>query len=356
MKRSVILFVLLLLLLFRGEAKTKALQMYLPDHPFIQYTGRIDFTNARLPRFWQPGVYVSFRFKGNECAILINDEMLWGSNNNYLELVVDGNAIRLQTQTKNDTLSITKYLTAAAVHSVVLCKNTEANIGWLELAGISCEELVKPLPKPQRRMECIGNSITCGTGSDMYTVPCGQGKWQDQHNAWFSYGAVSARKLDAQFHLSSVSGIGLMRSCCNMNITMPQVFDKVSMRNDTIAWNFANYQPDVVTICLGQNDGLKDEKRFCTNYLVFLQQLRMHYPNATFVLLSSPMANATLKNYMQKTIATVVKQMKANGETKIHAYFFRKQYNNGCDHHPSLNEHKEIAAELTTFIQQIMHW
>lgn len=353
-KVSIILFFVSWFL--HSSAKDGEMETYLPDHPFIQYTGRIDFSNPQLPRFWQPGVYISFRFQGDECELLLNDEMLWGNNHNYIELIVDGKAFRLQTKTKTDTLSVTTYLSAATEHTVIVCKNTEANIGYMELAGIRCRELLQPLAKPQRKIECIGNSITCGTGSDASSIPCGKGKWQDQHNAWYSYGAVTARKLNAQFHLSSVSGIGLMRSCCDMNITMPQVFDKVSMRNDSIQWNFANYQPDVVTVCLGQNDGIQDQTIFCRNYVTFMQQLRTLYPNAIFILLSSPMASETLKNFMRKSIADVIKELKARGERKVHAYIFSKQYKSGCDNHPSLEEHAQIAAELSVCIGNTMNW
>ncbi len=355
MKRSC--FILLFFFeLLQSYASNGTVQMFLPDHPFIQYTGRIDFSNPQLPRFWQPGVSISFRFSGTTCELLLNDEMLWGSNHNYIELIVDGTAIRLQTQSKSDTLLVTSYLSAANEHTVTICKNTEANIGYMELAGIRCEKLLQPFPKPQRKIESIGNSITCGTGSDGSIVPCGQGKWQDQHNAWFSYAAVMARSLNAQFHLSSVSGIGLIRSCCDMNITMPQVFDKVNMQKDSIQWTFSRYQPDVVTVCLGQNDGIQDEKLFCRNYVSFLQQLRIHYPNAAFVLLSSPMASEPLRSYMRKTISAVIKEMNSKGEKNIYAFIFGSQYNSGCDSHPSLEEHAQIAAELTPFISKVMNW
>jgi lysophospholipase L1-like esterase len=353
-KGSIIL--LFVFVLMQVYAKQGSVQTYLPDHRYIQYTGRIDFSNPQLPRFWQPGVYISFRFRGNACEVLLNDEMLWGSNHNYIELIVDGKAIRLQTKTKNDTLSVTSYLSAAQEHTIIVCKNTEANIGYMELAGISCEELLQPLPKPQRKIECIGNSITCGTGSDPSAISCGQGKWQDQHNAWFSYGAVMARDLNAQFHLSSVSGIGLIRSCCDMNITMPQVFDKVSMRNDNIQWNFTNYQPDVVTVCLGQNDGIQDSAKFCLNYISFIQQLRGYYPNAQIILLSSPMADAGLKTFMKKTLTAVMKKVNKEGDKKVATFFFSKQYNSGCNDHPDLAEHQQIARELTTAVKKIMKW
>ena len=203
---------------------------YSADNNLIQYTGRIDFTDPKLPRFWQPGVSIKAKFKGTECYIIVNDEILWGKNHNYLEIVIDGKAKRLQTKTRSDTIKAAENLPYGD-HTIVICKNTEANIGYLEFVGITCQKLLAPDAKPKRKIEFIGNSITCGTGADQSEIPCGKGVWQDQHNAYLSYGPATARALNAQYYLSAVSGIGLMRSCCNMNIIMPQVFDKISMRN-----------------------------------------------------------------------------------------------------------------------------
>ncbi len=338
-----------------SQSKDK-LVMYKPDHSFIQYTGRIDFSHPQLPRYWQPGVYFSFRFKGKSCEVLLHDEMLWGSNHNYIEVVVDGKAWRLQTKTKTDTLSLAPYLTGDGIHSVTITKNTEANIGYMELAGIRCREMMPPGPKPKRKMEFIGNSITCGASSDRSEVPCGKGKWHDQHNAYFSYGAITARTLGAQYHLSSVSGIGLMHSCCGMDIVMPQVYDKVSMRDNAIAWDFSAYQPDIVTVCLGQNDGMQDSAAFCKNYIDFLKKLRGYYPGATFILLSSPMADAQLKRFMEKVINAVQTERRKEGDAKIEQYIFKRQYVAGCDYHPSLEEHQLIATELINFINQTIPW
>ena len=333
-----------------------ALSFYPSDHSFIQYMGRIDFSNPKLPRFWQPGVTISFRFKGADAEIILNDEQLWGSNQNYLELVVDGKAVRLQTKGKRDTLSVKPYLKAGNVHEVVLCKNTEANIGYLELAGIRCDQLLKPVKRPTRKIECIGNSITCGASSDLSGIPCGKGKWQDQHNAWLSYGAVTARTLDAQVHLSSVSGIGLMRSCCNLEILMPQVYDKISMRNDSIQWDFNRYQPDIVTVCLGQNDGVQDSAAFCNNYISFLKTLRGYYPGAKILLLSSPMADAKLREFLRSSLKSVLGTMQTAGDHKLAMHVFEKSYTGGCDYHPSVDEHTLIAKELTEVIRKWMKW
>ncbi len=329
--------------------------MFEADNSLFQYTGRIDFSDAKKPRFWSPGVYIKARFKGRSCTLLINDQELWSQNHNYLEIVIDDKPVRIQTKGKVNEIIIADSL-ADTTHTLIISKNTESNIGYLEFIGLRCEALL-PLPaKPERKMEFIGNSITCGTGSDQSEIPCGMGVWQDQHNAWLSYGAITARGFNAQYHLSSVSGVGLMHSCCNMEIIMPPVFDKIEMRGDSIAWDFKNYQPDVVTICLGQNDGIQNFNSFCNNYSNFIKQLRGYYPNAMFVCLTSPMADAVLTSFMKKTLTAIVKKANDEDDKKVTSYFFSKQYHNGCDGHPDLAEHREIAAELTNFVKKKLNW
>jgi len=332
-----------------------ALNYFAANHPNLQYTGRIDFRNPMLPRFWQPGVYIETKFVGSSCEIILRDQELWGENHNYIEVVVDGSLVRLQTKSKQDTISVAQSL-SDGVDTLLICKNTEANIGYLEFVGIRCKALVKPSPKPIRKIEFIGNSITCGTGSDQSVVPCGKGVWHDQHNAYLSYGPIIARELKAQWSLSAVSGIGLMHSCCGMDILMPPVFDKIDMRSDSVAWNFKSYQPDIVTVCLGQNDGIQDSVKFCNAYIAFIHSLRLHYSTAQFILLSSPMGDAALTRVLKNYLSSVKKEISSQGDQKVDTYFYSKQYHNGCDGHPDLAEHQLMANELGSFIKKKMNW
>lgn len=153
MLRSVILFNFLLGNFFFASVVNaqQPLKFYKPDNPNIQYVGRIDFSNKRLPRFWQPGVYFSVKFKGDKCEVILNDEELYGKNHNYIEIVVDGKAYRTQTKSKTDTIKI-KGIAGSGLHTLMVCKNTEANIGYLELVGIRCKKLVKPDPLPKRKI------------------------------------------------------------------------------------------------------------------------------------------------------------------------------------------------------------
>ena len=333
-----------------------ALNFYKASNPNIQYTGRVDFSNPELPRFWSPGVYINIKFIGTSCEVVLNDEMLYGTSHNYIEIVLDNNKpYRIQTTGKSNTIKVAEGLKDTQ-HTLTICKNTESGIGYLEFAGIRCNRLVTPKSKPNRRIEFIGNSITCGSGSDQSAVACDKGQWYDQHNAYQSYGPTTARELNAQWHLTSVSGIGLIHSCCNMTITMPQVFDKVNLREDSLQWDFDKYQPHVVTICLGQNDGSQDSATFCNAYISFIKKIRAYYPGATIICLTSPMADASLAALMKKNLTSIVANLNKAGDYKIYKYFFSKRYNQGCGDHPNLEEHKAIANELSAYIKKVKGW
>lgn len=343
-------------LLLMAQAAGAQLKWHGANDIHLQYVGRIDLSNPLLPRFWAPGVYCTGKFRGDSALLVVNDEMRWGSSHNYITIKMDDEpAVRLQLRTRSDTLLL-KAKNKKAEHRFLFCKGTESNIGYCEIAGILCEALLAPDPLPARRIEFIGNSITCSAGSDASAIPCGKGRWEDQHNAYEGYAAVTARSLQAQWQLTAVSGIGLMHSCCGMKITMPQVFDKISLHQDSIQWDFKKYQPDVVTVCLGQNDGVQDSTEFCSRYIGFLQTLRAHYPKARIICLTSPMADMHLNKVQRKYLDAIIASVNRQGDKKVSRYSFSKIYNSGCDWHPDLREHALIAAELTKYIRQLMKW
>ncbi|MBL7759761.1 MAG: hypothetical protein JNK08_03610 [Sediminibacterium sp.] len=355
-----LVFPLLLIVLFSKESfanNNHADSTFYPaGNPAIQLTGRVDYSRPDQPRFWAPGVYINIRFRGTYCILDITDEVRWGTNHNYLEVKIDNNIpYRIRLNNSNNRILLANNL-KEGVHNIIICKNTEADIGYLQLNGIICSKLLNPSKKPKRKIEFIGNSITCGSGNDESVTACNTGAWYDQHNAYMAYGPLTSRTLNAQWQLSSVSGIGLMHSCCNKEKIMPQVFDKINMSGDSIPWNFQHYQPDVVTVCLGQNDGIQDSAVFCKNYIGFLERLRSYYPKTRLVLLSSPMADKNLDSVLRKYITAVRLALERRNEWKVSSYFFSKRYHKGCGSHPNLAEHREMAGELSAFIRKEMNW
>ncbi len=179
---------------------------------------------------------------------------------------------------------------------------------------------------------------------------CGEGLWSDQHNAYESYGPKVARKLKADWILSAVSGIGLTRSCCGTNYTLPDVYESIDFNTDGEQWNFSRIQPYLVCITLGQNDGLQKPAVFCGAYQQFIKRIRQVYPKAIILLCSSPMANKELAAYHKKYIPFIVSRVKKAGVKNCYSFLYSRSYRSGCGNHPSMSEHSQIAVELNRFL------
>jgi len=327
----------------------------------FQYVGRWDFTNPAQPRAWTPGAYVLAKFSGTKCKISLVDENLYGSNYNYIVVIVDGTTyLKYHTTGTVNVFDISDELTAGE-HTLMICKATETGMGYIDFKGLyleSVDALLTSDPLPGRKIEFIGNSIVVGSNIDISDGPCSANPtpWFLNHNAYYSYGAITARSLNAQYHITGVSGIGLIQSCCNMGYTMPQVFSKTNLRTDGLNWDFDQYTPDVVTISLGQNDGIQDSAVFCTAYVNFINQIRTHYPDATLILLNSPMADNSLNTVLVEYTSAVVDYMNSLGDANIYSFELSHNFNSGCGYHPDMAQHEIIATELTGFIETTMGW
>ncbi|MGD9991657.1 MAG: GDSL-type esterase/lipase family protein [Salinivirgaceae bacterium] len=326
-----------------------------PTNPNIQYLGRVDYTNPLAPRFYAAGTGFRVKFSGTYCQVLLNDQVRYGTYHNYIQVLIDGVPTRMQTTDKMNTLELAKDLPDGE-HTLMIFKDTEAGIGYLELAGFRCDELLEPDPLPEQRIEFIGNSITCGYGADDSQIACNAAEWYDQHNAYRSYGPEVARRLNAQWMLTSVSGIGMIHSCCDITYEMPDIYHSVNMTTGDYPWDFTRYQADVVTICLGQNDGVQDSVKFCSAYVNFIETVRTKYPQAQIVCLTSPMADNYLFSALDKYLSGIVAYCHEQGDIKVHKLALSHNMNSGCDAHPSMDEHLQVANELEPFIKQLMNW
>lgn len=328
------------------------------DNSNILYTGRIDNSDPKSPKFSASGVYITAKFKGTALDIELVDEYKWGSYRNYFQVVIDEQeAVRFRTESNRTIYRVASNLTNTT-HTVRIIKDTEAGIGYLILKALYTDELLPADPLPDRKIECFGNSITCGFG--IYAEMCDKAidnEWYIANAAALSYGAITAQNLNAQYHLTSVSGIGLVHSCCNMTYTMPDVYDKIFIDNPSSkVWDFNNYIPDVVTICLGQNDGIQDSAQFTQAYISFIDQLKSHYPQAHFFCLTSPMADNNLFAFQQKILTGIENYYLAKGDDRIHKVFLSNNLQSGCGSHPDKIQHQQIANELTQAIRSVMNW
>ncbi len=330
------------------------------DHCYIRYVGRMDFTNPKRVKFSGAGAYLEVGFKGTYIEMVMSDA---SGLHNYITVVIDDKEpVRIQLLPGEQTYKLASDLSSGD-HTLLVCKETEASMGYVEFLGFRCKRLL-PLKKfPERKIECFGNSITVGSCM-LVGEPCEQvannTNWNAANSAYNSYGALTARSLNADWVITAWSGIGMIRSCCNMEVTLPKVFDRVYLDQPEPMWDFNKYIPEVVTVCLGQNDGVANvlSQDYKETYISFIDSLRSKYPYAAIFCLTSPMADDELLNAMKSSLQEVINHFSSKGDTKIFPVELPYGLRAGCEAnpHPNKEQHKQIAEVLTKVIKDKMGW
>jgi hypothetical protein len=96
-----------------------------------------------------------------------------------------------------------------------------------------------PSKRPARRIEFIGNSITCGYGVLSDSSNCHFSPQTE--DAGMSYAAILSRRLHADYHLVAYSGKGMVRNYGDKNKTsvnpMLSLYDRTCWYDSTLKWN-----------------------------------------------------------------------------------------------------------------------
>ncbi|RYZ28011.1 MAG: GDSL family lipase [Chitinophagaceae bacterium] len=344
-----------------NEAETGSL----PATSLFPY-GRTSITDNSLELI-SSASHFAFSFEGSECQIFasLSD---W-QDHNYLQYEMDGHGVyqrRLRIN-KGEPQPTIISAQSSGKHTIVIYKATEAHTGPIFIQKISGKNVKAIKPSSSPLIEFIGNSITCGAAADPSEVPCGQGEYHDQHNAYNAYGPRVARALGVNFVLGSVSGIGIYRNWNSDGPTMPQVYEKTDFQAESNRlWNFQTYQPKVVSIALGTNDfsngdGKKardrfDSANFVSNYIRFVQQVKAKYPAAQIALLSSPMMNGGSRTLLQNCLTAVKQNIDVlfPEAEPVAIHFFKPMQARGCTGHPNVEDHAIIAEELVPFYKRLM--
>jgi lysophospholipase L1-like esterase len=354
------------------------LRTYAPDDPNLQYTGRVDFSDPALPKYSAPGVSIRARFRGTGAAVLLKDEFKGGTNRNYYDAIIDGDAVvKIAPEMVGERYEIVAGLPNGE-HTIELVKRTEANIGWGKFLGFEfAGELLPPPERPARRIEVVGDSITCGAGieADFGSAECNADGWgQPYNNARLAYGPVLARSLDAECHVSAVSGIGLLRNYSFRYDArpMPEVYDLLFFeQTQSPKWDTNRFVPDAVILALGTNDfspgdserESTDVDAFADAYVQFIKKLRGFYPRSEMFCISSPMLGDhwpkptdTFAADQKNAIAKTVDALNAEGDVHVYKHFSSPIVGIGCGTHPSVEQQAMMASQLRAVIAPVMGW
>jgi hypothetical protein len=350
---------LLLLLVF---ATACAQPTRIPPHDkHITYEGRVMVTSDSATLIW-PGTSVTIRFKGTAMSALLRDQ----DTSNYYNIILDGRVTgKLHTNKEKKEYTLGSNLSKGE-HTLQLFKRTEWDKGTTTFYGFTSTtktELLDPAPKPKRRIEFFGNSITCGYAIEDNVNDSPIGYFENNYD---SYAALTARHFNAQYHCTSKSGIGIMISW--FPLIMPEMYDRLDPVDSTSHWDFSAYTPDLVVVNLFQNDSwlvkqpkheqfihrfgtqAPDENRTVSAYKEFITTIRKKYPKAQIICMLGNMditrEGSPWPDYVQKAVSEL-------HDNRIFTYFAPYKNTPG---HPKTAEQKMLADGLIRFIDEHIRW
>ena len=289
--------------------------------------------------------------------------------------VVDGELVNRTECQNEDAEWVTIWESTEAkrqeIRFIKISENSKGKLGVLEVETDGT--FFQPEEKNLKKIEIIGDSITCGFGNE---APNNSMEFKTmEENGWTSYGALAARELGYEFSILSESGICVTRP--KFPLFDQHAMDEIYAYTDECydsrrgaeptPWDFKANPQDIVVINLGTNDGNAirfyqdfdtievNEEWFHEGYKKFVQQVRELNGPDTWILCGL----GSMDYYLYYHIKEVVDELRAEtGDEKIRAFEFVpinvmfEQY--GAGGHPSQKTHNRMGRELVNYIRKFI--
>ena len=344
-----------------------------PTDPRIAYTGRISFTNPDRPAWNYPGVQIMAAFEGTSLRMLAKPRSGY-----FMAQIDQAEPFKVAFRGERDSVVTLATALPEGRHLVRLMYVIEGYEFFPEFWGFVLDEgrqLVKAPLLPSRKIEFIGNSITCGYGNEGLKKEEGFDYATENH--YYSYASITARNLQAQHWVVARSGIGAYRNydgpkTGNPDSNMPVQYEytgyawKPELRKEPTflqeKWDFNRYQPDVVCINLGTNDLSTpnyDLSLLKQGYQKLLKMVRQHNPKAKIVFLTGSMLYHQELQLAKQLLDEVTAEAQKAGDKEVYRFDMAPINGNkyyGNDWHPNIYQDEKMANELTPYLRQLMNW
>ncbi|HQY62716.1 MAG: hypothetical protein IPQ09_07445 [Myxococcales bacterium] len=362
-------------------------------------------------QFAWSGSEITARFKGSGLAVTLellpppDAEYDPAKDDRVFTSWVDGKASLVASKAGKNRYQLASGLDPNAVHEVVLHREFEAAGGLSVFHGFEPApggELLPPRVRT-RRIEIIGDSISCGYGVLGADGACPFTYGTQRHS--LSYGALAARTLDADLTSVCVSGKGLTRNengddggqptrdpaypPGTIANAIPQLYGRLDATNPANPTYSAVYvahpdvpgipdpggifvaprpdtAPQVVVVNLGTNDFNFDvaDDVFVASGIDLLKRVRSIYPEAHLFFALSPMLSdslgADIRTRAAAALRTIVDSAVKRGDKRAYYMQFIEQRQArdglGCSGHPSPRTHELAASQLVQAIQSKLCW
>lgn len=349
--------------------------IYFADQVHVKPLGRTYFHNNRLFCALS-GTGAEFSFFGTHCSVTITGDdnctnPLFADSHARIAIYVNQNRVidDLITQ-PSKTYHVFECETAKPV-IVSILKLSESPMSTISIDQIMVTgSAPQPTANKKRLIEFIGDSITCGYGTDdpVPEHPFAT-KTEDITKA---YAYKTAQALDADYSMVSFSGYGIISGFTQNDKKLTEqlvqpFYTKLgytwSKNSDfspsSIEWDFTKRQPDAVVLNLGTNDDsyTKDiasrQEEYASEYTKFLKIVRKCNPNALLLCTLGIMGDR-LFPFIQHAVQACQEE---TGDTNIYTMKFPVQNafdGYSANFHPSIITHNKAAKKLTEELQKLL--
>ncbi|MCQ2506619.1 MAG: GDSL-type esterase/lipase family protein [Lachnospiraceae bacterium] len=333
-----------------------------PSYDNCKIMGRHMFRNSVLYIDFSAS-YVEFEFTGKKFSAVIRTDNAKG-----LEIFVASVGVMingkfekrfaLDEDVKEYVLFESETEEKVTIRLIKLC---EAAFGKMGIISFIHDGIMKPTAYKNKKIEFIGDSITCGYGIEAKNE--NEGFSTKIENPYLAYAVQTAESFDADFQLVSWSGNGIVSGSIPNDVDeasdsflIPYVYQYTDAGGSSFAgdeefeeWDFSKFQADIVVINLGTNDctytrGREDrETAFEKLYIDFIDYIHKHQPKAEIIC---------SLGVMGQELCHVIKRMVdklSTTDKKVHYLEFEVQKAEngyGSDMHPSLATHNLMMKAL----------
>lgn len=342
----------------------------------VKHLGRTYFSEDKLYCALS-GSGAEFSFNGTKCVIKIKgDSTSMGGAaqaDNQARVAIYVNGERVVDDMVDQMIEEYTVFESAAAEDVTVSvvKLSESPMSTIAIDEIKVTgTVIQPTAEKDLLIEFIGDSITCGYGSD---DPVKENHFSTKtEDVTKAYAYKTAQALGADYSIVSFSGYGIISGYSTNDKpvsaqTVPQFYTKLGYSWSTngsfapanVDWDFSKRQPDVIVINLGTNDdsytkGQDDrEQAYADEYVNFLKTIREKNPDAKIVCTLGVMGDR-LFEYVQLAADTYKAE---TGDSNIYTMKFDVQLAEdgySADWHPSITTHDKAAAKLTAELKTIL--
>lgn len=330
------------------------------DHPLLRYTGRFDLTSPAAPRCSWPNSSLAFTLSGGSATLTLKE-----SHKSHWQVVLNGTPTTVLALQPGEHPYLIADQLPPGPHLIELVKRTEASQGITQILGLELAHGARLLPTPAhpRRIEVIGDSITCGFGNEAANQ---EEKFSpDTQNAWLTYGAIAARAFNADYIAIAASGKKL-----HPDNTLVSMYDRVLAGSPSPKWDFTAWSPDVIIVNLGTNDFSREnpeQESWVAAYVAFIQRLRSHHPRSALYCAVGPMISewpgtrkprSTLLGYLEKVLARANADLPpGTPPARLLDFGVQMQHHGiGAQWHPSVRTHEIMAKKLAAALTSDLGW